>query len=279
MSAMYPGCPIVIPTSVYSLPLVLAEKVGGWDGDPTAIGEDMHMLLKCYFETGGDIITHVIHSPASQCNIEAGEGEGWRRAVATGFARYRQALRHMWGALDTGFAVRKCLGGLSAKGQPRLRLRPRHIMLFHLLFEAHFLPSHLTIIMLFSVLYPLNTPAALIHPSLAWTFSFTDALRAVSFIGLNICLAIYEGWHAVCVTSRSRDMARAGLHDTGFSFRKWWHWSHLLERVTFPIAGTIFGVIPAVHAEMSHFWTDRLVYRVSKKPTFTTSDSSRVLPA
>jgi hypothetical protein len=271
MSAMYPGCPITIPTSVYSLPLLLAEKVGGWDGDPTAIGEDMHMLLKCYFQTGGDIISRVIYSPASQCNISSNEGRGWRRSVATCFARYRQALRHMWGSLDTGFAVRQSVGQLSSKGQQRLRLKPRHLVLFHMLWEAHFLPCHLTVILLFSSIYTFFTPATMIHPALAWTFSFTGMLRGLSFVWMNLCITLYDRWHAVCVNSRARDMARAGLADTGFSFRTWWYTRHLLERICFPIAGTIFGAIPAVHAEISHFWTERLVYQVSKKPTFTST--------
>ncbi|KAJ6105308.1 hypothetical protein N7523_010118 [Penicillium sp. IBT 18751x] len=55
ISTMYPGSSMAIPTSVYSLPLSLVEQVGGWDSDPTAIGEDMHMLLKCYFGTAGDL--------------------------------------------------------------------------------------------------------------------------------------------------------------------------------------------------------------------------------
>lgn len=270
LSAMYPGSPITIPTSVYSLPLVLAEKVGGWDGDPTAIGEDMHMLLKCYFQTGGDIISRVIYTPASQCNVSSNDGEGWRRSLATCMARYRQALRHMWGALDTGFAVRQSLGRLTGKGQPRMRLRLRHLVLFHLLWEAHFLPCHFTILLLFSSIYTFVTPPSQIHPMLAWTFWFTGVLRAVSFVWMNICLTLYDRWHALCVSARARDMARAGLLDAGFSFRTWWHGKHLIERLCFPIAGTIFGSIPSVHAEISHFWTERLVYRVSKKPTFTT---------
>ena len=150
ISAMYPGCAIVIPTSVYSLPLALASCVGGWDGDSTSIGEDMHMLLKCYFETAGDVITHVIASPASQCNIQSSGDENWGPYSSTLFARYRQALRHMWGSLDTGYSVRQSVGGLSGKGSQRLRLRTRHLALLHLLFEAHFLPSHLTILLLFS---------------------------------------------------------------------------------------------------------------------------------
>ena len=39
LSNFLPWSTIMIPTSVYSLPLPLAEEVGGWDGDATAIGE------------------------------------------------------------------------------------------------------------------------------------------------------------------------------------------------------------------------------------------------
>lgn len=104
LSTMYPGSAITIPTSVYSLPLSLAEKVGGWDSDPTAIGEDMHMLLKCYFETAGNLVSRVVHVPASQCNVSGDESgpDGKRKTLSTYQARYRQALRHMWGGTGLG---------------------------------------------------------------------------------------------------------------------------------------------------------------------------------
>ncbi|KAJ5177254.1 uncharacterized protein N7482_003131 [Penicillium canariense] len=267
LSTMYPGTWISIPTSVYSLPLSLAEKVGGWDSDPTAIGEDMHMLLKCYFETAGNVVSRVIWIPASQCNVSSDRGRGWRRTLDTLFARYRQALRHMWGALDSGFAARRTMGYLRFH-QRCLFLRPRHFALLELLWEAHFMPCHLTIIMLFSVLYPLWVPVSELHPSLAWAFSFTDLLRALSFIGMNICLSLYERWHTLCLNTRMQDMRDANLHDTGCSPRVWYKPQYLLDRVCFPIAGTIYGAVPTLHAVFAHFWTDRLVYRVSKKPTF-----------
>ncbi|KAI3105138.1 CAZyme family GT2 [Penicillium roqueforti] len=113
VSAMYPGSPISIPTSVYTLPLSMAERVGGWDSDAGAIGEDMHMLLKCYFAMDGNITTRVVASPVSQCNISSNEHRGWRQNMDILAARYRQALRHMWGALDTGFFIRQSAANLS----------------------------------------------------------------------------------------------------------------------------------------------------------------------
>lgn len=72
----------------------------------------------------------------------------------------------------------------------------------------------------------------------------------------------------MCLNSRMNDMMHAKLPDTGFSQRKWWRMQYLLERLCFPVSGTVFGAIPTLHAVFSHFWTDRLVYRVSKKPSF-----------
>jgi hypothetical protein len=37
----------------------------------------------------------------------------------------------------------------------------------------------------------------------------------------------------------------------------------------FPIGGFVFGAIPAMHAEISHLFTDRLTYVVSLKPQLT----------
>ncbi|KAF4212100.1 hypothetical protein CNMCM8980_002093 [Aspergillus fumigatiaffinis] len=260
LSTMYPGTCVSIPTSVYSLPLSLAERIGGWDSDSTAIGEDMHMMLKCYFETAGNVVTRPVYVPASQCNVSSDTGRGWRRSLDTCRARYRQALRHMWGALDSGFAARRTISYIRSHCRC-LFFRPRHLALVHLLWEAHFLPCHLIILMLFSTIYTLLNPPASLHPTMAWAFDLTNVLRASSFIGMNMCIFLYEPWHALCVRTRKTDMQEANVADAGFSERVWWSPAQLVERVCFPIAGTVFGGIPTVHAVFSHFWTDRLVYR------------------
>jgi hypothetical protein len=97
---------VCIPTSVYSLPLVLAEYVGGWDCGPDAIGEDLHMYLKCFFALSCKLTTRVVYAAASQCNV-CSTSVGLKGYLGGLRARYSQALRHMWGALDTGFAIRQ----------------------------------------------------------------------------------------------------------------------------------------------------------------------------
>jgi hypothetical protein len=105
MSGHYESSTICPPTSVYSLPLGLVDKVGGWDAGEGAIGEDLHMYIKCFFGLQGNLTTRTVLSAASQSNVHS-SGKGIRGLFSNLIARYRQALRHMWGALDSGFVVK-----------------------------------------------------------------------------------------------------------------------------------------------------------------------------
>jgi hypothetical protein len=260
ISALVRPWPISIPTSVYSLPLLLAREVGGWDTDAGAIGEDMHMLLKCYFGSATGVVTRTVFSAASQCNISSGK-TGFRGYIESLDARYRQALRHMWGSLDTGFALRR------SATFPLSRIDLKHMALLHMLWEAHFLPVHFTLLLIFSAIYTVFMPTELMHPFIGWAFWFTSLLRTLSFIAMNVALLFYDRYHTISVEARVRDMESAALPD-GFSFRHLLSVRFLADRLLFPVAGTIFGSIPAIQAEISHFWTDKLVYRVSVKPLF-----------
>jgi hypothetical protein len=70
MSNLYQDSPIKLPCSAYSLSLSLAHAVDCWDTNAEAIGEDLHMFLKCFFATRGQVIVKTVYSPASQCNVE-----------------------------------------------------------------------------------------------------------------------------------------------------------------------------------------------------------------
>ena len=106
ISSLYRGSRVCLPTSVYSLPMDLVEHVGGWDTGPEAIGEDMHMYLKCFFALSGNLSAEIVYAPASQCDISSNFMGimGYLKCLQS---RYGQAFRHMWGSLDTGFAIRK----------------------------------------------------------------------------------------------------------------------------------------------------------------------------
>lgn len=105
LSSHYEGSQICPPTSVYSLPLALVDLAGGWDAGEDAIGEDLHMYIKCYFALNGHLTTRSVFSPASHSNVHS-NGKGIRGFFKDIKARYRQALRHLWGSLDSGFVLR-----------------------------------------------------------------------------------------------------------------------------------------------------------------------------
>lgn len=129
MSGLYRGSSIAPPTSVYSLPLQLVDRVGGWDCDAEAIGEDLHMYLKCFFALNGNLTVKTIHSPVSQTNVKGDGGEGVGRIFNDMSARYKQALRHMWGALDVGFAMRKFVELWQERKHTTRAFRPLHLAL------------------------------------------------------------------------------------------------------------------------------------------------------
>ena len=293
------GQAISIPTATYTLTLPLLKHVGGWDGGPEAIGEDMHMMLKCYFSTHGQLSIRCIPSPASQCNISSGKG-GLRGYVHDLRARYTQALRHMWGSLDTGYTLRRWLSLRSSAahlinipspapvrqkmptaGSPRARklshtdlelkltqldavtsgisscstkvslFTRRNLTLLLRIFEAHFLPAHLTIVILFSSVYagtscpdtsttttttyvsnsylsstntslkqtyPTAITATIItQPSFSQTYLnltllLTSYLRLISYLAMILYFTlIYTNLHRVCLQIRHDFLAQSHL--------------------------------------------------------------------
>jgi hypothetical protein len=297
---------VAIPTAVYTVPLPLVCLAGGWDTGSESIGEDMHMMLKCYFATNGRLMIRPIASPASQCNVTTGKA-GIRGWLADHSARYAQGLRHMWGCLDTGYAVRQwckitpdpkaqeqSVAGSEISSDTSAPERPRHVeislqlshrnlhgpklrrftwrnlVLFSRLFEAHFLPIHLFLVLLASAIY-----AALPYPltscaSLTFAMDLTSYLRAVGFFLMTIYFVIfYEAYHRACIEARASEMRRAGLYEEladEFSHRKRLSFVAIMDYLLFPVAGTMFGSVPLLQAMVSHFWTEKLVYLVSAKP-------------
>jgi hypothetical protein len=258
IASMVPWSSLHFPVSIYSLPMSLAVNIGGWDGDKTAIGEDLHILLKTFFSTGGRLATVPVFSPASQCNVScAQEIQGWRRSAAVILARYHQAVRHMWGCLDTGYAIRSMI--------KRTSFRFAHLVLFEGLWEFHLIPTHVVVLTFGSSIYTYFTPEERIPSMLRHAFWIMEVARQVSFIGIQMSLVIYERYHSVCVTARAKDMGK-GDTSKDFTFRKPLQFKFLAERITLPIAGLLYGTLPAIYVQLAHFWTDSLVYQVSAKP-------------
>jgi hypothetical protein len=125
LSGLYSTSSIRPPTSVYSIPLELADRVGGWDAGPEAIGEDLHMYLKCFFALNGHLTSRTVLAPVSQSNVSSG-GKGVNGYISDCQARYKQAMRHMWGALDSGFAMRMFVDLWRERKSTGRSFRPLH---------------------------------------------------------------------------------------------------------------------------------------------------------
>ncbi|KAK1061208.1 hypothetical protein LTR74_011218 [Friedmanniomyces endolithicus] len=313
ISSLYSGSLVCIPTSVYSLPMTLVEQVGGWDTGPGAIGEDLHMYIKCFFALSGNLDVKVVWAAASQCNV-ASDMRGIAGYMDGLSARYKQALRHMWGTLDTGYAIRECVkmvrrhrrathmpsdlplsapnanwtafytsSGLHKSLVPRFPItdtetappKPIHVwnmmVLFLRLFEAHFLPIHLSVILTTSSIFMLFTPTFLVPEFLRAALDFAGWFRLGGWLLMMGYFWRYEQYHRLCVGLRQEEMRKAGLLEDmlandGFCFSTYLHRAGALDAALFPLGGFIFGAIPALQAVLSHIFTDRLTYVVSLKP-------------
>ncbi|KAE8442384.1 hypothetical protein EG329_003400 [Mollisiaceae sp. DMI_Dod_QoI] len=305
LSGQYRGSTICPPTSVYSVPLELADRVGGWDTGREAIGEDLHMYLKCFFALNGHLITRTVTSPVSQTNITSSKGDGLVNQLHGMNARYRQALRHMWGSLDTGYALKQAVQVWRRRRQTHQLRQPLHIktspktrkdtssncqmnilgtedlsmrvkvrppnwlnifLLFHRLFEAHFMPAHIPILVVASSLYRALVPEDQDTFSIAWTFVATDILRTVGLVTLLVYFYSYQEYHHLALEARQNEMVAAGLEEGmkgNFSTRSW---KNVFDCVWIPFVAPLYGSIPAIHAQLCHFWTLDLTYIVSSKP-------------
>jgi hypothetical protein len=135
------------------------------------------------------------------------------------------------------------------------------------MYEAHFLPIHITLLIIGSGLYTLFTPSSQIPRLLLQTLDITGYMRLISALNFIYFFFLYESYHYICVKSREEEMLRAGLADRmidSFSYRSWRRTG--LDFSLFPVAGILFGTVPAAVALTCQFWTLSLVYKVSKKP-------------
>ncbi|KAF2213719.1 hypothetical protein CERZMDRAFT_39472 [Cercospora zeae-maydis SCOH1-5] len=287
ISSLSEGSTICIPTSVYSLPMTLVEHVGGWDTDPGAIGEDMHMYLKCFFALSGNLDVRIVYAAASQCNVSSDE-QGFRGYFSGLDARYKQALRHMWGALDTGYTIRQTISMLKRhRSAAKADNDSSNWTAFYTstglhksmnsMFEAHFLPVHLCVILITSGIYTFFTPSFLVPTVFKMALDFSSHCRLFGWCTMLCYFYLYDRYHKLCVGLRQEEMRQAGLlgdmEDNDSITTNIFQLAGLFEAALFPIGGVVFGAIPAIQAELSHFFTERLTYVVSLKPSLPTIKS------
>ncbi|KAJ3306197.1 hypothetical protein HDU76_004883 [Blyttiomyces sp. JEL0837] len=231
MSNLYSSSPVKIPCSAYSVSMDLCIAVNFWDPGPEAIGEDLHMYLKCFFCTEGNLIVKSIFSPASQCNVEGDGGNDWAGFRKGLSARYVQAKRHLWGSLDTGYSLRRALLGILAPGfEKTIELRNLKAdkigkgdneknsfdfvtlcVLFHRLLEAHILMGHMFLLILTAwIILPVKSSLSYglaasiysyissetVHPYVEWAINTSFWVRMACVIPNLIMIYYYELYHS-----------------------------------------------------------------------------------
>ncbi|KAI9199280.1 uncharacterized protein BJ171DRAFT_427820 [Polychytrium aggregatum] len=303
MSNLYEASSVKVPCSAYSVSMNLARRSGFWDPGPEAIGEDMHMFLKCFFATGGQLHVQPIYSPASQCNVQGASYLG------TMFARYGQGKRHLWGSLDTGYTLRRAISWLLNQQQSSEELAhdklkdPSHeslsmaklLVLLHRVLEAHVLMTH-TILMVFittvtipsgpksigSFVMPLLFDRSL-HPYVEQSIAVAGWMRLVAtvpFICTLVCFEKYHHWVGIArwqsdfINVHIQNGApKLGKRPRLSSSRCFWN---ALEWIFLPICAVLYIIMPTIQAQISHFWTDSLDYCVASKPILTPQTSNHI---
>lgn len=142
--------------------------------------------------------------------------------------------------------------------------------LYHRLFEAHFLPTHLAVILTTTGLYDLLHPTYLVPRVLRLALDISGWCRLIGFLLMMVYFYLYARYHHLCLGLRQEEMRRAGMledmsENDGFSL-KVFQVLGVFETALFPLGGFIFGAIPALQAVISHLFTERIVYVVSLKP-------------
>ncbi|KAL3895811.1 MAG: hypothetical protein SGCHY_004475 [Lobulomycetales sp.] len=131
MSNLNPSSPAKLPLSTYSISMDLCASVGFWDTGSEALGEDMHMFLKCFFSTAGRVIVKTIFSPISVCNVQASDTKGLTGYLNGISARFTQGKRHLWASLDTGYMLRRAFLSFTSPSYDEFENGPRVPMSSH----------------------------------------------------------------------------------------------------------------------------------------------------
>ncbi|GAA5807088.1 hypothetical protein MFLAVUS_000438 [Mucor flavus] len=247
-----------IPCSNYSLSMVLADKVGYWDTDADAVGEDMHMWLKCFWKTQGQVRTAPIYVPINLTNVQT------KSYLSNVSARYVQAKRHYNGVADVAYTLKNAFQTSSASISLFERIKVCFIIL-----EAHMVPATSGWLMFAAVplmqfiLFPPFQSLQLVAPSdnPILTSEFFGHLWSVIKI-ITLCLplplfgtlAVYEQLH--------RTIDREFLHKTKAESRKW---SNLIDYINLPVAAWLFMTLPSTLACVKRLLNSQEKYITSEK--------------
>ncbi|KAI7869070.1 hypothetical protein BDF14DRAFT_1787860 [Spinellus fusiger] len=281
MSSLSNSRGIAFPCSTYSLSMVLAERVGFWDTDADAVGEDMHMMLKCFFKTDGLARCCPIFVPINLTNVQT--PGFWSNMNA----RFVQAKRHYNGVADVAYTLRHAFGVRSMTVDVNGVVLPTQLtkkssmyasptfwidklLMCTKVLEAHMVPVTSGWLMFAAVplmQFILFPPS---HPSLQWIDPADNPILTSEFYStlwsmvkvitvflpfpLFATLAIYEHLHRVM----DRELYRKSKQESR-------SWKNIFDYATLPIAAWMFMTIPSTIACIKRLYKPNDQYIVSEK--------------
>ncbi|KAI8979921.1 hypothetical protein BDB01DRAFT_843928 [Pilobolus umbonatus] len=272
MSSLSNSRGLSFPCSTYSLSMLLAEKVDYWDTDADSVGEDMHMMLKCFFRTDGMARCCPIFVPINLTNVQT---SGY---LSNMNARYVQAKRHYNGVADLAYTLKKSFGvqseldtALMVKERTSIYVSPHlatnKIIMCIKVMEAHMIPVTSGWLMFAAVplmqfiLFPPHSMVTFVGPEdnpILTSDFFCKLWNIVKIITLFLpfplfgTLAIYEKLHRII----DRELYNKAQTRT---------WSNLLDYTSLPIAAWMFMTIPSTIACLKRLYKPNEQYIVSEK--------------
>ncbi|KAI9486454.1 MAG: hypothetical protein EXX96DRAFT_549107 [Benjaminiella poitrasii] len=273
MSSLSNGRGLSFPCSTYSLSMILAERVGYWDTDADSVGEDMHMMLKCFFKTDGLARCCPIFVPINLTNVQT-----------TGYlsnmnARFVQAKRHYNGIADLAYTLRNSFGvkdsshldNFSFTKKTSLYASPTFwldkLIICTKVMEAHLIPVSSGWLMFAAVplmqfiLFPPHTMVAFVEPSdnpILTSEFYSTLWNIVKIITIFLpfplfgTLAVYERLHRVI----DRELYRKSESRS---------WRNMFDYISLPIAAWAFMTIPSTIACIKRLYKTNDKYIVAEK--------------
>lgn len=220
--------------SCYSSSYQLIDSVGYWDVD--MIPEDWHIFLQTFFNSGGKTSVNPIFLPTI---VDAPDGKNYYDALKN---RYKQCLRHAWGAIDIPYAISQAIK------HTEIPILTRVLRVFKLI-ETHFIWSSNWFILTLGTSLPI-----LLNPKFFQTTIGFNLPRVSNFI-LTLCLIplfilIILDWKL-----------RPPSQKKGFKNIL----KNILQWPFMPIATLTMSVLPGLHSHTRLLIGKRLEYQTTQK--------------
>lgn len=222
--------------STYTGSWLLLEKTGFWDTD--VISEDWHLFFKAFFATDGQVELEPVFLPLYG---DATEGHNYWSSL---LAQYQQNRRWAWGVIDISYALSQFIKHRKSVSIPNFILRFIRALEQHLLW-----PVNWWVITLGASIPPLLN-SQLRYTTLGFYLPKLSGIILTGSTIFLICIIIID-W--LLRPPRPAHVKKPFMLLT------------ILQYLTLPVTGFIFGALPGMDAHTRLLFGKRLEYKVTEK--------------